>query len=125
MTFVGAGTYWRLGESISNYDVLTWPVTGKLATTRRFELSWFRNRADYAQVGGEFYTDQFGHQVSGPNDPRCGTQMVAPNGTQYVTVCLRQYIAPSLPTISFDTVMGENHNSFQLEHDDTGVGMPN
>jgi hypothetical protein len=124
-TFIGAGTYWRLGESISNYDVLTWPLTGDLATTRRLEVTWLRNRADYAGVGGVFWTDQFGHKVMGPNDPLCGTQMIAPNGTPYVTICLQQNIQPSLPSITFDSVTSEGHNSFQNEHDATGVGMPN
>jgi hypothetical protein len=94
----------------------TWTDTGYVRNLeRRIEFAWYPFRS---QLRGEFWTTQWGDQVSGPNDPRCGTQRTFGERT-YTVVCLRQFIAPTLPEISFPG------NSAGRTFPGNGVVLPN
>ena len=95
----------------------TWSAIGGIKNlTRRIEFAWYPERSSQR---GEFWADQWGRVMSGPNDARCGTQQ--PVGTRsYTVVCLKQYIAPSLTAIRFPG------NAIQRVFDGAGVvTLPN
>jgi len=93
----------------------TWIPTGNLNTVRRIELSWYANRA---HPTGTFYSTQWGEIVSGPNDARCGQPRTF-GSKSYTTLCIEQYIAPSMTTIQFPD------NSIQKNYPSQGVKLPN
>ncbi len=93
----------------------TWLPTGFLNDTRRIELAWYAFRP---HPTGRFYSTQFGEIVSGPNDPLCGTYRTV-GGRAYRVLCLEQYIAPTMRTVSFPG------NSVQKTYDVRGVLLPN
>jgi hypothetical protein len=93
----------------------SWSAIGLKNLTRRIEFAWYPERSSQR---GEFWADQFGRTMSGPNDARCGTQQAV--GTRsYTVVCLKQYIAPSLTAIRFPG------NAIQRVFDGAGVQLPN
>lgn len=116
-------TYYDIGTGDPN-DVAQWrPINGAANNVqRRIEWAWYPFRSN---LRGEFWATQFGDIVSGPSDPRCGTQQA--HGTRVDTVlCLRQYIAPSLPEVSFTTTQLPNRNSQQRTFGGGGiVVLPN
>lgn len=67
---------------------------------------------------GTFWSDQWGNLIAGPADPRCGTARTFGAKT-YTTLCIEQYIAPSLTTVVFPG------NSVQKDYDTTSVILPN
>lgn len=78
----------------------TWTNTGYVRNlNRRIEFAYYGKWGD-ENLRGEFWTTQFGNVVSGPNDPSCGTSVTIGTRT-YTIVCLRQFIAPSLPNVQF------------------------
>lgn len=96
-------------------DWTSWRAIGGVKNLNR--------RIEFAYYGGtprgEFWTDQFGLSMSGQNDPICGTQITVGERT-YTRVCLRQYVAPSLPNITFPG------NSVQRQFTGSGtVQLPN
>lgn len=97
-------------------DPATWTSTGYVRNLdRRIEFAWYPFRSD---VRGEFWTTQWGDPVSGPDDPVCGTQRTFGERT-YTVACLRQFIAPTLPEISFPG------NAVQRTFPGNGVVLPN
>lgn len=95
----------------------TWvPIDGAVHNQeRRIEFAWY---ADRTNRRGEFYATQFGDIVSGPNDAKCGAQRSY--GTRsYTIVCLKEYIAPTIQSISFP------NNSVQRTFPANGVVLPN
>ncbi|MCS6910372.1 MAG: hypothetical protein NZM11_07365 [Anaerolineales bacterium] len=93
----------------------TWLPTGQWNDVRRIEAAWYAFRP---HPTGTFYSTQWGEIVSGPNDPRCGTQRTIGSRT-YQVLCIEQYIAPTMTTFSFPG------NSIQKEYNFTGVRLPN
>lgn len=90
--------------------------------TRRIEWAWYAGRQ---HPTGAFFSTQWGDLVSGANDPVCGTQRTI-GGKTYTVACIEQFIAPTLPEISFDTVQGPNRNSMQRQFPaGSGVVFPN
>jgi hypothetical protein len=105
-------------QSPSNPDLAamgTWLPTGQLNNVRRVEAAWY---ADRPHPTGTFYSTQWGELVSGPGDPRCG-QMRTIGAKTYPTLCIEQYIAPSMTTVSFPG------NSVQRDYPTPGVTLPN
>jgi hypothetical protein len=96
-------------------NISTWLPTGQLNNERRIELAWYSNRSPQR---GTFYSTQWGDIVSGPSDARCGTQRTI-GGRAYETLCIEQYIAPSMLTVQFPG------NSIQKTYPSTGVRLPN
>lgn len=80
----------------------TWLPTGGVRNLdRRIEFAWYLGIDGIRPVQrGEFWSTQWGNIVSGPNDPVCGTQRVF-GERSYTTLCLRQYIAPTLQPMVF------------------------
>jgi hypothetical protein len=127
--FFSAGWSWDIGWTICNSTTLFYPgennqqdpsnwrlaPDGGTGTTRRLEAAWYASRP---HPTGTFYATQFGEIVSGPNDPRCSATSVQ-YGVTYQNVCLEQYIAPTMPQVSFPD------NAVQKQFDDTGVDVPN
>lgn len=67
--------------------------------TRRVEIAWYANRSTQR---GDFWTTQFGDSIDGPTDPNCDGLHTRKYGTKtYTLLCLKQTIAPSLPTVEF------------------------
>lgn len=95
--------FWRLAPN------------GSLGTTRRLEAAWY---ADRHRQRGRFWATQFGEIVSGPDDPRCAATTLK-YGVTYANVCLEQYIAPTMPSVTFPG------NADQKRFDDRGVTLPN
>jgi hypothetical protein len=93
----------------------TWLPTGQWNDARRIEAAWYAFRQ---HPTGTFYSTQWGEIVSGPTDPRCGTQRTIGSKT-YEVLCLQQHIAPTMTTFSFPG------NSIQKEYNFTGVKLPN
>lgn len=106
------------------YDSATWVRTGDLGLTRRYEIAWYPNRAAYVfnTYGGGFdqvfYTDQWLRPVSGPSDPVCGSENVI-GGKSYTVNCIPQFVASTLPEISFGTTGG--NNARQIEFPGAGI----
>lgn len=92
-----------------------WLPTGQLNTNRRMEAAWY---ADRSNQRGDFWATQFGEVVSGPGDARCGQPRTFGART-YTTLCLAQYIAPSLGSVQFPG------NAIQRQQPGTGVENPN
>jgi hypothetical protein len=105
-------------SQLSNPDLAaagTWLPTGELNDVRRVECAWY---ADRSAQRGTFWSTQFGQVVSGPADPRCGTQQ--PVGARsYTVLCIQQHIAPTLPSVTFPG------NSVQRNYPMNGVVLPN
>jgi hypothetical protein len=96
-------------------NMATWGPTGSLNSVRRIELAWYDFRSSQR---GSFWATQWGQIVSGPNDPVCGTSRTYGTKT-YTTLCLQQYIAPTMTSVSFPG------NSVQRTYSMTGVQLPN
>lgn len=92
-----------------------WLPTGQFNTNRRTELAWYANRSTQR---GTFYSTQFGQTVSGPNDPLCGTPRTI-GGKTYPTLCLAQYLSPTLTTVQFPG------NAIQETYDCPACKLPN
>jgi hypothetical protein len=105
-------------SQLSNPDLgamATWTPTGELNDVRRVECAWY---ADRSAQRGSFYATQFGQVVSGPADPRCGTQQ--PVGAKtYTVLCIEQFISPTLPSVTFPG------NAVQRNYPMNGVTLPN
>jgi hypothetical protein len=93
----------------------TWVPTGHLNHGRIILVSWYAFRTD---LRGHFWATNFGDVVIGPNDPICGITRTI-GAKIYPVLCLEQYIAPTMPTLSFPG------NSIQKDYDVTGVRLPN
>lgn len=93
----------------------TWLPTGIMNDVIRVEGAWY---ADRSSRRGLFWSTQFGQIVSGPNDPLCGTMQTL-GGKSYETLCLQQYIAPTMTTVSFPG------NALQHEFPSAGIELPN
>lgn len=91
----------------------TWLPTGGWNNVRRIEATW----SGYDRTGS-VYTTQWGRVVSGPADPLCGTPRTIGAKT-YTTLCLEQYIAPTLGEVGFPG------NSNQVKYPFPGVKLPN
>ena len=97
-------------------DPSTWLATGGIRNVdRRIEWAWY---ADRSPVRGEFWATQWGDIVSGPDDAACGTQR-AYGDRSYTVLCVRQYIAPTLPSVQFPG------NAVQRSFNGAGVVLPN
>ncbi len=89
---------------------------------RRLEWAWYPNRSNQR---GAFWATQFGQVVSGQSDPIC-SQVTTVGGKSYNNICLAQYIAPTLPEVSFNTVLSGGRNSQQRTFPvGNGVVFPN
>lgn len=96
-------------------NMANWLPTGNLNANRRVEMAWYTNRSNQR---GDFWSTQWGEIVSGPNDARCGQQRTF--GTKsYTTLCIAQYVAPSMSTVQF------TGNAFQKTYPLPGVKLPN
>lgn len=93
------------------YNAATWPATGALGVTRRLEFAWYAWRSS---LRGDFYTDQFGQLLSGPDDARVGTTVIK-FGKGYTVVALKQYIEPTLRTVAFPGANGTG-NALQKQY---------
>ena len=97
-------------------DPATWTPTGGIRNVeRRIEWAWYAFRTERR---GEFWATQWGDLVSGPDDAVCGTERRF-GDRAYTTVCLRQYIAPTQPSVEFPG------NSVQRTFPADGVVLPN
>lgn len=114
-TICGATTLYTPGENATAYDMSTWIPTGETGNTRRLEAAWYAFRHP---IRGAFVATQFGEIVSGHNDARCSGTTTR-YGVTYQNVCLDQYIAPTMPTVSFPG------NADQKTYPDPGVTIPN
>lgn len=89
------------GSVIDPANPATWYlIPGGNNLTRRMEIAVYRSRLNKYPQNTPFWTDQFGRMVSGPDDALCSTTFTAGSRT-WPIVCLRQYIASTLPEISF------------------------
>ena len=115
-------TYYDIGSGDAA-DPAQWQAINGFPNnvTRRLEWAWYAGRSS---VRGEFYATQWGDIVSGPDDRVCGSQRSI-GARSYTVLCLRQYIAPTLPEISFQTVTSQNRNSVQRTFPAGGVVLPN
>jgi hypothetical protein len=121
-----ATTLYQPDENASAADQSTWVSApdGSLGTTRRLEAAWYGPGAPASPDRGnppkdqDFWATQFGEIVAGPDDPRC-SQSTAMFGTDHTNVCLQQYIASTMPPVTFPG------NSEQKEFDASGVHLPN
>lgn len=122
ITFCGAVTYLKSGETTQDYNPATWDISGESGTTRRLEISYYRTTRQDNQRTGVYWATQAGVVVSSPNDPACsGSTIIA--GVSYATICLEQNVSPTLPEISFNSSNGKN--AFQRDYPNTGVVAPN
>jgi hypothetical protein len=103
-------TFFVAGEAASTPRD-QWQPTGSAEGVRRLEASWYAFRQ---HPTGAFWATQFGAIVQGPADPACGQPMTM-FGQTYKTVCLPQYIAPTMTEVAFPG------NSTQHTFDTTGV----
>jgi hypothetical protein len=80
-------------------DPSTWmPIDGHVHhLTRRIEFAWYAHRSP---LRGAFWADQWGRPVAGPDDPWCADVRTIGDRT-YDVLCAEQYIAPTLPSITF------------------------
>ena len=78
-------------------DADEWIPTGRRNNIRRMEVAWY---ADRSNLRGEFWTDQWGRVLNGPNDARVGTTRTI-GGRDYEVLALRQYIAPTAVSLVF------------------------
>lgn len=107
-------------------DFQSWLPTGIWNTLRRVELAWYRDRyIQHLQAAGvplftTFYATQFGDVVSGPDDPVCGTERFT-RGRTFTVLCLPQFVAESLPTIS----SGTGINAVEKLYPNAGLTLPN
>lgn len=89
---------------------------------RRIEWAWYAGRSS---IRGGFWATQFGEVVSGPGDPVCGTTRTIGTRT-YTVACIEQYIAPTMPEVSFNTTALPARNSVQRTFPGGGiVRLPN
>lgn len=96
-------------------NLANWLATGQPNTTRRIEAAFYADRSDQR---GDFYSTQWGEVVGGPGDPRCGQPRTFGART-YTTLCIAQYIAPSLGSFQFPG------NAVQKQFPGQGVQNPN
>lgn len=111
-------TYYDIGTG-DPLNVNDWRTIGDAPANvnRRLEWAWYPARS--AQRGA-FYSTQFGDVVSGPSDPACGAQRTI-GGRAYTVACIEQYIAPTLPEVSFGTTALPARNSVQRTFPGGGV----
>jgi hypothetical protein len=122
ITFCGVVAYLKPGETVNDYDVSKWDLSGSKGTTRRLEISYYKTTRADNQRTGIYWATQAGAPVSGPNDPACkGSTMI--DGVSYATICLEQNVSPTLPEISFSSTSGRN--AFQRDYPSAGVVAPN
>jgi hypothetical protein len=122
ITFCGVVAYLKPGETVNDYDVSKWDLSGSKGTTRRLEVSYYKTTRPDNQRTGVYWSTQAGVPVSGPNDSMCsGSTIIA--GVSYATICLEQNVSPTLPEISFASTGGRN--AFQRDYPSTGVVAPN
>ena len=109
-------TYYDIGSG-DPADLAQWrPINGFANNVdRRVEWAWYAGRSS---IRGEFWATQWGDIVSGPDAQVCGTQRTI-GGRAYTVLCLRQYIAPTLPSVEFPG------NSVQRTFPADGVALPN
>jgi hypothetical protein len=98
----------------------TWTPTGGIRNLdRRIEFAWYLGGGGIRPAQrGEFWSTQWGRIVSGPSDPICGTPRTVGERT-YTTLCLRQYVAPTLQPMVFPG------NAVQRTFPGNGVMLPN
>jgi hypothetical protein len=115
-------TYFDIG-SADPLNVANWQQIGGSPrnVNRRVEWAWYPNRS--AQRGA-FWATQFGQIVQSQNDPLCSATTTVGTKT-YQNICLEQYIAPTLPEVSFNTVTSPGRNSQQRTFPSEGVLFPN
>ena len=115
-------TYFDIG-SADPLNVANWQQIGgnPRNVNRRVEWAWYPNRS--AQRGA-FWATQFGQIVQSQNDPLCSATTTVGTKT-YQNICLEQYIAPTLPEVSFNTVISGGRNSQQRTFPSEGVLFPN
>ena len=115
-------TYFDIGSG-DPLNVAQWQQIGGTPrnTNRRVEWAWYPNRSN---VRGAFWATQFGQVVGGQNDPVCSA-VTTIGGKSYQNICLAQYIAPTLPEVSFNTVTSQGRNSQQRTFPSEGVLFPN
>jgi hypothetical protein len=125
---------WRpdFGANISpNYrdvgsptDPSTWQSINGAANNRnrRIEWAWYAERSPQR---GQFYADQFGRVVSGPDDPWCKTGTRTVGERTYAIQCSLQVIQPTMPSVTFNTVTSPGRNSVQRTFPGPGVVLPN
>ncbi len=128
----GPDLIWGINDSTSYYhpqeelteDISKWDLSGKLGVDRSLTVTIYRDPEKLKQRGvdkvpvGEVWATQFGDIVSGPDDPQCH-QMIIKYGVNYPVICLKNYLAPTLPQI---TGAG---NTSQKIFESTGVKVPN
>lgn len=109
-------TYYDIGGGDPTDPAQWQPINGFANNVdRRVEWAWYAGRSS---IRGEFWATQWGDLVSGPDAPVCGTQRTI-GGRAYTVLCLRQYIAPTLPSVEFPG------NSVQRTFPADGVTLPN
>jgi len=115
-------TYFDIGSG-NPLNVADWKQIGGSPrnVNRRVEWAWYPNRS--AQRGA-FWATQFGQIVQSQNDPLCSATTTVGTKT-YQNICLEQYIAPTLPEVSFNTVISGGRNSQQRTFPSEGVLFPN
>lgn len=89
------------GAAVDPANPASWyPIPGGNNLTRRMELALYASRLANLPKNAEFWTDQFGRRVSGPNDAACSTTITVGTRT-YPILCLRQYVASTLTEIAY------------------------
>lgn len=80
------------------YNPANWVLTGGLGFDRQIDFSIYDDRiAD--KRGRTFWHDQFGTEMTGANDPRCGQNVVGGDGKTYVRQCVENKVSPTLGTV--------------------------
>lgn len=115
-------TYFDIGSG-DPLNTADWQQIGNFPrnVTRRVEWAWYPGRSNQR---GAFWATQFGQIVQNENDPICSATTTVGDKT-YQNICLAQYIAPTLPEVSFNTVTSANRNSQQRTFPSQGVVFPN
>lgn len=98
----------------------TWTNTGYVRNLeRRIEFAWYLGGSGIRPAPrGEFYATQWGQIVSGPDAAVCGAPRTVGERT-YTTLCLRQYIAPTVQPMTFPG------NAASRTFPGNGVVLPN
>lgn len=122
ITFCGAVAFLKPNETVNDFDVSKWDLSGQSGTMRRLEISHYKTTRADNQRTGIYWATQAGVPVSGPNDPVCSGSTVIDN-VSYPTLCLEQNVSPTLPEISFSSTNGRN--AFERQYPNTGIVAPN
>lgn len=128
----GPDIIWGINDATTFYhpdeqntaDINQWDKSGLTGMDRSLTVTIYRQAEDLKKRGinslltGTIWATQFGEIVTDSSDKKCFEKTIKSN-VEYQNICLKNYIAPSLPQI---TGVG---NTAQKYFDNTGVILPN